>query len=75
MNFYSFIVMRKVLDIDCGDGKVSHNLSTRIPNGELIAIDPSSSMFNLSSKFYPKENFPNLNFEIKYAQDHLSENE
>ncbi len=52
----------KVLDIGCGDGKVTSYLSTLLPKGSILGIDNSRSMIEYASKNYPYENYSNLKF-------------
>ncbi len=51
-----------LLDIGCGDGKISAKLSKILKNGEVVGIDASENMINLASKEFPKHKFPNLTF-------------
>ena len=54
--------MESVLDIGCGDGKVTNLLSTFLPQGEVIGIDSSASMIALAQKNFPTSKYPNLTF-------------
>jgi trans-aconitate 2-methyltransferase len=51
-----------VLDIGCGDGKVTHMLSTYLPHGQVLGIDSSEEMVNEARKSYPHCHNSNLNF-------------
>ncbi len=48
----------KILDIGCGDGRLTKHLATMIPEGEIIGLDPSSSMLAAAKK----HQLPNLSF-------------
>lgn len=63
-----------VLDIGCGDGKVSAQLAQVVKNGKVVGIDLSDGMIRLASeRFSPTKN-PNLSFLQMDATDiHLSE--
>jgi trans-aconitate 2-methyltransferase len=51
-----------VLDIGCGDGKITAQLALAIPNGKVLGIDLSEDMIQLASKIYPSVQYPNLSF-------------
>ncbi|MDX8399184.1 MAG: methyltransferase domain-containing protein [Gallionellaceae bacterium] len=63
-----------VLDIGCGDGKISAQLARAVSNGSVVAIDQSESMIRLATQQYPQAENPNLSFrqmdagEIQFAQ-------
>ncbi|MDF5729853.1 MAG: methyltransferase domain-containing protein [Rhizonema sp. PD38] len=63
-----------VLDLGCGDGKVTVEISNVVCNGSVIGIDNSSSMITLATKQYPVEQYPNLSFQVIDARDLLFEN-
>ena len=48
----SFQGKKKILDIGCGDGKITHEIATRVPEGEVIGIDISDNMLALAKKNY-----------------------
>ena len=51
-----------ILDIGCGDGKVTAEIATYVPNGSVVGIDNSTSMIELAKKNYPTGGHPNLSF-------------
>jgi trans-aconitate 2-methyltransferase len=51
-----------VLDIGCGDGKVTALIAARLPSGKVTGIDSSGDMIAFASKQYPRSQFPNLLF-------------
>lgn len=53
-----------ILDIGCGDGKITADLSTFIPYGSIIGIDPSQDMISWALRQYDSREYPNLNFII-----------
>lgn len=57
----------KVLDIGCGDGKISAEISRKLTLGNIIGIDLSPEMISFAKKMFPKESYPNLEFLIKDA--------
>lgn len=52
----------KLIDIGCGDGKITNYLASLVPNGEVLGIDPNEEAISFSKKNY--ESTQNLNFEI-----------
>jgi trans-aconitate methyltransferase len=60
-----------VLDIGCGDGKVSAALAARVPKGSVIGIDNSEEMITLASRNFPKTTYFNLSFKVMDAR-HLN---
>ncbi len=52
----------KVLDVGCGDGKLSAEMARKLPEGSVLGIDLSQSMITFAREHYPPENFPNLAF-------------
>jgi len=53
-----------VLDIGCGDGKVTAEIARQVPKGSVVGIDSSPAMIELSSTTYPKAEYPNLGFRL-----------
>ena len=51
-----------VLDIGCGEGKVTKEIADRLPNGYVIGIDRSEDMITFARKRYSKQAFRNLIF-------------
>jgi trans-aconitate methyltransferase len=58
----------KVLDIGCGDGKITAELAGRLPEGSVLGIDNSAEMIDFAWKTYPPENYPNLAFRVADAR-------
>lgn len=51
-----------VLDIGCGDGRITADISNFIPEGSIIGIDPSLPMLAWATKQYSSLEYPNLSF-------------
>ena len=51
-----------VLDIGCGDGKVTALLASCLPQGTVKAVDSSSAMIRLAREMYPPRHFPRISF-------------
>ncbi|HEV8051910.1 MAG TPA: methyltransferase domain-containing protein [Parachlamydiaceae bacterium] len=52
----------EILDIGCGDGKITADISKFVPAGSIVGIDISTSMINWAQKQYHKNEYPNLTF-------------
>lgn len=53
---------KSVLDIGCGDGKISAQLSLAVKNGNVVGIDLSEEMICLATETFPSDKYPNLSF-------------
>lgn len=63
-----------VLDIGCGDGKISVRLAHLVPDGYVLGIDQSESMIQRASEQFPPTTHPNLSFRhMDATKIHLSE--
>lgn len=54
----------RVLDVGCGDGRITAEIAHRIPNGYVLGVDASSNMIELASRNIQ----PNLRFEVADAR-------
>ncbi|MEG8948003.1 methyltransferase domain-containing protein [Rosettibacter firmus] len=52
----------KILDVGCGDGKVTAEISKLLPEGFIVGVDNSLSMIKFAKENFPEEKFPNLIF-------------
>src|SRR4029077_17252790 len=60
---YSFNGNEAVLDVGCGDGRVSHQLSLRVPEGRVVGVDSSASMIEFARANHASQ--ANLSFALK----------
>ena len=51
-----------ILDIGCGDGKVTKLISECVPDGKVIGIDSSKDMVEFASSKFPESKYNNLKF-------------
>lgn len=58
-----------VLDIGCGDGKVSAQLARTVRDGYVVGIDVSEDMIRHATVQFPSEAYPNLSFHCMDATD------
>ena len=52
-----------VLDLGCGDGKVTAEISKVVSKGSIIGVDNSAGMINLATDKYTSAKYPNLSFQ------------
>ena len=53
-----------ILDVGCGDGKITAELARAVPRGFVVGIDASPQMIAFAKKTFPAKKFPNLKFQI-----------
>jgi trans-aconitate 2-methyltransferase len=58
----------EVLDVGCGDGKITALIALRVPRGAVIGVDPSDEMIAFASSHFAADNHPNLRFEVADAR-------
>jgi trans-aconitate methyltransferase len=58
----------RVLDIGCGDGKMTAEIAAQLPHGSVLGIDSSEEMVAFARRSFPPENFPNLAFAVVDAR-------
>jgi trans-aconitate 2-methyltransferase len=57
-----------ILDIGCGDGKVTAEIATAVSTGSVLGVDNSRAMVELALSQYPADQFPNLFFQVADAR-------
>jgi trans-aconitate 2-methyltransferase len=55
-----------VLDVGCGDGKITYQLSLQVPHGHVVGIDSSESMIQFAQKTHGARE--NLSFALEDVQ-------
>jgi trans-aconitate 2-methyltransferase len=58
----------RVLDVGCGDGKITAEVATRVPRGEVLGVDASQDMITFASSHFGPAVRPNLRFEVADAR-------
>jgi trans-aconitate methyltransferase len=53
-----------VLDIGCGDGKLTAALARQLSRGSVVGVDNSTEMIRFARKSFPAAEFPNLSFKV-----------
>jgi trans-aconitate 2-methyltransferase len=59
----------RVLDIGCGDGKITASIADLLPNGSVLGIDSSREMVRFAKEKFPPEGHENLRFMEADARD------
>lgn len=54
----------RVLDVGCGDGRITFEIARRVPQGSVVGVDASSNMIELASQ----KSGSNLRFEVADAR-------
>jgi trans-aconitate methyltransferase len=57
-----------ILDVGCGDGKISAELARAVPHGSVSGIDASEEMIAFARNSFPPRKNPNLKFQIMDAR-------
>jgi len=59
---------RHILDIGCGNGKITAEIAARVPHAKAVGVDPSHDMIEFASGHYDRAIYPDLRFEIADAR-------
>jgi trans-aconitate 2-methyltransferase len=65
----------RILDVGCGDGKITAEVATRVPRGAVVGVDSSKDMINFASTHFGPALQPNLRFEVADARRTTSSKE
>lgn len=57
----------RLLDIGCGDGKITAEIASCLPDGQVIGVDNSDEMINLARNRYSSQTYSNLHFRVEDA--------
>src|SRR5271166_182017 len=58
----------RVLDVGCGDGKVTAAIADRVPRGSVLGVDPSHNMIAFAASHFGATVRANLRFEVADAR-------
>jgi trans-aconitate 2-methyltransferase len=53
-----------VLDVGCGDGKITAEIAGYVPDGTVVGVDSSKEMIELAHYSFAKDKYPNLSFQV-----------
>jgi len=59
---------KRILDVGCGDGKITAEIAARSPRGSVIGVDPSRGMIAFAQSHFGPATHPNLRFEVADAR-------
>jgi len=65
----------RILDVGCGDGKITAQIATRVPRGSVLGVDPSRDMVAFASRHFGAPARANLRFEVADARSLSYRNE
>lgn len=54
----------RILDVGCGDGKITAAIAARVPGGSVMGIDPSQDMIAFASSHFAPPDLANLRFQV-----------
>jgi len=57
-----------ILDVGCGDGKVTAEIARAVPRGSVTGADASPQMIGFAKKTFAAESYPNLRFRVMDAR-------
>lgn len=57
----------RVLDVGCGDGRITAAIAARLPRGTVIGTDASHDMVDFGARTFPPSDHPNLSFQAADA--------
>jgi trans-aconitate 2-methyltransferase len=58
----------RVLDVGCGDGKITAEIAARVPRGSVMGVDPSHDMIAFAASHFGPPGHANLQFEVADAR-------
>jgi trans-aconitate 2-methyltransferase len=58
----------RVLDVGCGDGRITAEIAGRLPRGSVVGVDPSVEMVAYARSHWGTPRNPNLQFEVADAR-------
>ena len=58
-----------ILDVGCGDGKVTAEIARAVPRGSVTGVDASPQMIKFAKKTFPASEIPDLEFRVMDARN------
>ena len=59
---------KSILDVGCGDGKITADFAETLPESRILGIDSSDAMIAYAAKTYSTSKYPNLSFACSDAR-------
>lgn len=57
----------RVLDLGCGDGRITAEIAGRLPHGSVLGTDASQEMIAFAARTFPSTAHPNVTFQVADA--------
>ena len=57
-----------ILDVGCGDGKITADFAQSLPKSRVVGVDASPEMIAYAQNKYPFSKYPNLTFDCVDAR-------
>ena len=57
-----------VLDLGCGDGRITVKISEAVADGSVVGVDNSEEMIRLANERFPSDKYPKLSFRVMDAK-------
>src|SRR5438046_1833075 len=61
-------VSKRILDVGCGDGKITAQIASRASKGSVVGVDRSRDMINFARSHFGPAKTRNLRFEVADAR-------
>jgi trans-aconitate methyltransferase len=58
----------RILDVGCGDGKITAEIARALPKGSAVGVDASPQMIEFANGTFPANKNPNLEFHVMDAR-------
>ena len=58
----------RILDVGCGDGKITAEIASRAPRASVVGVDPSGDMISFAQSHFGPTTRSNLRFEVADAR-------
>ena len=58
----------RILDVGCGNGKITAEIASRLPHGNVVGVDAPAAMIAFASSHFDSALHPNLRFEAADAR-------
>ncbi|MFZ4702001.1 MAG: class I SAM-dependent methyltransferase [Candidatus Methylumidiphilus sp.] len=68
LSLLAFKGSERVLDVGCGDGKITAEIAARVTRGEVLGVDPSHEMVAFAASHFDPAEWPNLRFDVADAR-------
>jgi 5-methylthioribose kinase len=66
---YSFKENSQILDVGCGDGRITAEIAQHVPKGHVLGMDISANMIQFAQQSFHLDKHPNLRFSIGNAEN------